>query len=485
MTRTLSPKATAPLKAAAAARRATHSSAAARAKSTPPSASSARPKSSTPLSALLNPSFKPLASSSSSSSSSTRRAASHTAMPSTSSVYSTPRSSAQISEEVTEAVAGRENVERLQRLQRDFRSDTFTMPTDAQLLVSLRASRGDDVYHEDPTTAALEERIAKMTGKEAALFGASGTMTNQLAIRTHMKQPPHSVITDHRAHVHMLEAGGIAMFSQATTHGIVPSNGIHLTAEDIEPALQLGTNIHIAPTKLVCLENTLSGIVFPQEEVVRIGELVHKHDIQLHLDGARMWNVAAAEIERRGLNPTSEADRTAVLSDLLAPFDSASLCLSKGIGAPIGSAIVGTKEFIERARWFRKMFGGGIRQSGGIAASADYALTHHFPRLAGTHALARRLAAGLEAAGCRIVAPVDTSMVFFDPSPLGLSIGEICDSLAALPNPISLNANRVVLHHQTSPEAIDDFVAEVERLAAAVPAEKRAAGGASAVKLGY
>lgn len=211
------------------------------------------------------------------------------------------------------------------------------MPSDAQITAALLSSRGDDVYLEDASTAALEARIAEMAGKEAALFGVSGTMTNQLSIRTHMKQPPHSVITDHRAHVHMMEAGGIAMFSQATTHGLVPSNGVHLTVEDIEPALQLGNNVHFAPTKLICLENTMSGIIFPQEEVEKISALAKQHGIAMHLDGARAWNVAAAEIERRGLDPESEADRTTVLSDLLAPFDSASLCLSKGIGAPIGS----------------------------------------------------------------------------------------------------------------------------------------------------
>jgi threonine aldolase len=347
------------------------------------------------------------------------------------------------------------------------------MPTDDQILTALQASRGDNVYKEDATTAALEERIAKMAGKEACLFGASGTMTNQLAIRTHMKQPPHSVITDHRAHVHMMEAGGIALFSQATTHGLVPANGIHLTLEDIEPALQLGEDIHIAPTKLICLENTLSGMIFPQEEIVRISDAAKAQGIAMHLDGARAWNVAAAELERRGLDAHSEADRTTVLSDILAPFDTASLCLSKGIGAPVGSAIVGSKEFIARARWFWKMFGGGWRQSGVLASMADYGLTNVFPRLAYTHALARRLADGLEAAGCDIVAPVDTSMVFFDPSPIGLGVNEVAAALGALDDPITLTANRCVIHHQTSIEAVDDFVAEVTRLANSIPRSER------------
>nr|XP_031861296.1 uncharacterized protein CI109_003268 [Kwoniella shandongensis]KAA5528368.1 hypothetical protein CI109_003268 [Kwoniella shandongensis] len=368
------------------------------------------------------------------------------------------------SAEVTAEVGGQANVDQLHRTSRDFRSDTITIPTDAQLLFALRASRGDDVYGEDPSTTNLEKRIAKLTGKEAALFAVSGTMTNQLAIRTHMKQPPHSVITDWRAHVHKMEAGGIAMFSQATTHQLVPSNGIHLTVEDIEPALQLGDNIHIAPTKLICLENTLSGIVFPQDEAVRIGELARKHDIGMHLDGARIWNAAAAEIEKRGLDATKEEDLQTVLTELCAPFDSASLCLSKGIGAPIGSAIVGTREFIARAKWFRKAFGGGIRQAGGLAASADYAITHHFPRLAGTHKLAKRLEEGLRELGCDILAPVDTNMVFFNSKNMGLPLDAVMARLAALPDPIIVGRERCVLHHQISPEAVEDFIATVAEM---------------------
>lgn len=444
----------------------------------------------TPLSSLLLPNFKPKQVKPSQAFNSytgfTRSVTPSTASAS-SSAHSSPKMTASIPlpskldeghpcvTDITEEVGGKANVEQLHRTARDFRSDTFTMPSDAQMMAGVRASRGDDVYCEDSATAALEERIAKMAGKEAALLGVSGTMTNQLAIRTHMKQPPHSVITDNRAHVHLMEAGGIAVFSQATTHALAPSNGLHLTAEDIEPALQLGENIHIAPTKLICLENTLSGIVFPQDEVVRISELAKKHGVAMHLDGARAWNVAAAELERRGLDPASEEDRTAVLSDLLAPFDTASLCLSKGIGAPIGSAIVGSKEFIARAKWFRKMFGGGWRQSGSLAAQADYALSHHFPRLAGTHALARRLAEGLKEAGCDIVAPTDTNMVFFDPTPAGLELEQIAQALAALPDPIKIGANRLVLHHQTSPQAVEDFIQVVTDLADAVDTQDRPA----------
>jgi threonine aldolase len=356
------------------------------------------------------------------------------------------------------------------------------MPTDAQLRAAATATRGDDVYAEDADVTALEKRIAALAGKEACLFAASGTMTNQLAIRSHLVQPPHAVLVDQRAHVHQYEAGGIALFSQATTHTVTPK-GDHMTVEEVEGALQLGSDVHRAPTRLVCLENTLSGMVFPQAEIVKIADLVRSHGILLHLDGARLWNVAARAVEGRGLG-TGEEDLRAVLSDLLAPFDSASLCLSKGLGAPIGSALVGPKKLVDRARWFRKAFGGGWRQAGSIAAMADHAITHHFPRLAGTHALARRLADGLQAAGYALAAPVDTNMVFFDP-PAGVSVDEVVAALAALPDPITLAGNRCVLHHQTSPEAVGDFIEVARKLAEKAGASGQAEPDRKRAKLGY
>lgn len=362
-------------------------------------------------------------------------------------------------------------------------ADTITIPTDAQILYALRASRGDDVYREDPTTNALEERVARLSGKEAALFCSSTTMSNQLAIRSTLTQPPHSIICDHRAHTYMWEAGGAALFSQATSHALTPSNGLHLTADDIERNLCLGNDIHFAPNRMISLENTMSGVVFPQEEILKIHSLAKKHDLALHLDGARAWNVAARELERRGLDASKDTDIQAVLSELLEPFDTVGLCLSKGLGAPIGSILVGTKSLIDRARWFRKMFGGGWRQSGLLAAQADWAITHHMPRLAGTHKLAARLAEGLEDAGCEILAPVHTNMVYFDPSPLGLSTDTVMAALAALPDPIVLQDNRCVIHHQTSPKAVEDLVAEVHRLGHEAPQSER--GKAKQAKLGY
>lgn len=217
--------------------------------------------------------------------------------------------------------------------------DTITMPTDAQLMAGVRASRGDSVMLEDDATTALEKRIAAMSGKEAGLFVASGTMGNQLGLRATLQAPPHSMVLDHRAHIHIYEAGGAAVLSQVTSHALVPANGTHLTARDVERALQPTNDVHFAPTKLIALENTMNGVVFPQEEIVRIGELARKHDIPMHLDGARAWNAAAKVVEERGLDAKNEAHLTQVLAELLEPFDSVSLCLSKGLGAPIGSYV--------------------------------------------------------------------------------------------------------------------------------------------------
>lgn len=249
--------------------------------------------------------------------------------------------------EILDHCGGPSNAAHFRRIARDFRSDmkafpltpadTITMPTDAQVLFAHTATRGDDVEHEDATTSALESRLAAMAGKEAALFCASSTMSNQLAIRSILTSPPHSVVSDVRSHTFVNEAGGAAVFSQATTYPARPSNGLYLTAEDVEGVLILGSDIHTAPTKLITLENTINGIIHPQEEVVRIGELADRHGIPMHLDGARVWNTAAVEIERRGLDACSEGDKTKVLSQLLEPFATASLCLSKGLGAPIGS----------------------------------------------------------------------------------------------------------------------------------------------------
>jgi len=332
-------------------------------------------------------------------------------------------------------------------ISRDFRSDTITIPDEEMIQLMATATVGDDVYKQDKATNQLQERIAKLAGKEAALFCVSGTMTNQLAIRTHLTQPPHSVICDARAHIHRYEAGGIAHHSQATTMPVVPSNGRYITLEDIMPNLILEPDIHFCPTRLVCLENTLQGMVMPHEETVRISEFAREKGIAMHCDGARMWEVQA----KTGLS----------LKELCAPFETVSLCMSKGLGAPIGSVLVGPKNFIEKARWFRKMFGGGIRQSGGIAAAADYALTRTLPLLPKVHELAAHLASSLQELGVVLLNPTETNMVWIDTSPLGFSPQELTRRALDLDNGqkrIVLGGARIVLHFQITKEAVDDLI---------------------------
>ncbi|KAH9921961.1 pyridoxal phosphate-dependent transferase [Epithele typhae] len=330
------------------------------------------------------------------------------------------------------------------------------VPTLEMYLYATRASVGDDVYHE-PCTKALEAHMANITGKEAALFVPSGTMSNQLALRTHLKQPPYAVLCDHRSHIVRYEVGGLAHHSGAHAQMVIPSNGHHITLEDVKEHAVLGEEIHTCPTTVISLENTLNGTIMPQDEILRISEYAHSNGINMHLDGARIWHVAA--------------ETGTPLDELLAPFDTVSLCFSKGLGAPIGSCLVGSKQFIARARWFRKMFGGGMRQTGFMAGAAAYALTHNFPKLIDVHALTRKLETGLVELGVEIIT-VDTCMVFFDPSPIGVSYAEIVERASSLPDPLKVGGSRLVVHIQTSPEAVEDLLTVIRDLAA----NKKAAG---------
>ncbi|OKO94679.1 hypothetical protein PENSUB_11517 [Penicillium subrubescens] len=216
---------------------------------------------------------------------------------------------------------------------------------------------GDDIYDErgDPSVKALQDKIARMTGKEAALFVPSGTMGNQICLRAHLHQPPHTILLDYPAHVQCWETGAIPLLSQATVTGVEPKNGVHLTLGDVRDRIVLEDNYHFPPTRIVSLENTLSGTILPLKDAQEISRYVRsvpvppgRTPIAMHLDGARLWEGVTAE----GVD----------IKDYLECFDTASLCLSKGIGAPMGSMIVGSKKLIDRAVWFRKMFGGATRQ---------------------------------------------------------------------------------------------------------------------------
>ena len=263
----------------------------------------------------------------------------------------------------------------------DLRSDTVTKPTLSMREAMARAEVGDDVFGDDPTVKELEAETAALLGKESALFTPSGTMANQLAIRGHT-EPGDEILVEANAHVYYYESGAPAALSGVMCRCLNGQRGIFGGAE-IEAALR-PPDQHFARTRLVCVENTHNrggGKIWPLERIQEVAATARKHGLQLHLDGARLWNASvAAGIPER---------------DYAAHFDSVSVCFSKGLGAPIGSALAGHRSFIERVRRFRKMLGGGMRQAGIIAAGALFALRNHRARLAEDHANAKALASGL------------------------------------------------------------------------------------------
>ena len=263
----------------------------------------------------------------------------------------------------------------------DLRSDTITQPTPAMREAMARAEVGDDVFGDDPTVARLEARTAETLGKEAALFTVSGTMANQLALRAHT-EPGDEILVDANAHIYYYESGAPAALAGVMCRCLPGVRGV-FTAADVAAVLRPADQ-HFAPTKLVCVENTHNrggGSIWPIERIREVAEVSRARGLRLHLDGARLWNASVAT----GIPEC----------DYAAHFDSVSVCFSKGLGAPIGSALCGTREFIHRARRFRKMYGGGMRQAGILAAGALHALEHHRARLAEDHANARALAEGL------------------------------------------------------------------------------------------
>ncbi|MBI2369800.1 MAG: low-specificity L-threonine aldolase [Deltaproteobacteria bacterium] len=282
----------------------------------------------------------------------------------------------------------------------DLRSDTVTRPTPAMRQAMAEAEVGDDVFGEDPTVNALQARSAALLGKEAALFVPSGTMANQLAIRTHT-EPGDEVIIEGSSHPFNYEGGATAALSGVQFFTLPGRRGI-LEASQIEAAIRPPDH-HYPRTRLVCLENTHNrggGSIFPLEKILEIAGVARDRGLALHLDGARLFNACVAT----GIKPAEYARH----------FDSVSFCLSKGLGAPVGSLLAGSAAFIDRAHRFRKMFGGGMRQAGILAAAGLYALDHHIERLEEDHRHARLLAQGLAGFPGVEVKPeeVETNMVF-------------------------------------------------------------------------
>jgi threonine aldolase len=261
----------------------------------------------------------------------------------------------------------------------DFRSDTVTQPTKAMLDAMFSAKVGDDVFGEDPTVNALEEKAAQLFGMEAALFCASGTMTNQIALNVHLK-PGEEVICSKQAHIYNYEGGGIAKNSGASVRLIDSISGL-FTAKDVEQNIN-PDDVHYAVTSLVSVENTSNrggGVCFDIKELEAIKKVCLNHGLGYHIDGARLFNAMIKNNE----SPKQYGEL----------FDSISICLSKSLGCPVGSLLLGDKEFIKQARRVRKVFGGGMRQAGYLAAAGIYALDHHINRLTEDHQRAKELAA--------------------------------------------------------------------------------------------
>jgi threonine aldolase len=280
----------------------------------------------------------------------------------------------------------------------DLRSDTVTRPTPAMRQAIAAAVVGDDVYGDDPTVLALERRLAAMTGKEAAVYVPSGTMGNQLAVNA-LTRPGDEVLLEAHSHIYFYEQGGIAANSGCLAHPVEGTRGAIAPAA-IEAAWRDAADAHVARLSLLCLENThnyAGGTIVPLAELRAVSAAARDRGMRVHLDGARLWHASVA---------------TGVpLADWAASADTVMMCFSKGLGAPIGSILVGSGDVIRRARRTRKRWGGGMRQVGILAAACLHALDHHVDRLAEDHARAKRLAAGFTLPGVSVLAP-ESNIVF-------------------------------------------------------------------------
>ena len=337
----------------------------------------------------------------------------------------------------------------------DMRSDTITLPTDEMRQAMYEAELGDDVHREDPTINRLEELAAHMMGKEAALFTPSGTMSNLIAVLTHTR-PGDEIIVGSEAHMFWYEVGGASALGGVVMRTVPNDQEGRMDPSAVEQAIR-PQNIHYPQTTLLCLENThnrCGGAVLTPEYTSAITQLAHQYGLQVHLDGARIFNAAVA------------LDVPA--SDLARPVDSVCFCISKGLSAPVGSLICGTQEFIEKARKWRKMVGGGMRQAGVIAAAGIVALQKMVNRLAEDHTTARRLAYGLAHIPDISIYPekVQTNIVIFD-SPPTISGTEFIQRMDAHGvRFINRGERRVraVTHRMVSAADIDEALERIDRL---------------------
>jgi threonine aldolase len=326
----------------------------------------------------------------------------------------------------------------------DLRSDTLTQPTKEMRAVMSAAEVGDDVYGEDPTVNALEEFTADLLGHEAGMFAVSGTQANLCGIMAHCQRGDEYLVGQN-AHTYKFEGGGAAVLGSIQPQPIEMSSEGVMDLEAIDAAIKRQPSMnHFAHSTLLCLENTHSGRVLPADYVRKAQELARAHGLRVHLDGARLWNAAVAS----GRSPAETAEG----------FDSISVCLSKGLGAPVGSVLVGSQELVAEARRWRKMLGGGLRQAGILAAAGRYAIEMHVDRLSLDHANASRLAEGLaEIPGIAVEGPF-TNMVFIEFG--GAVPKEVEEKLLSDGIKISAGAStRLICHLDVSTEDVDRVVA--------------------------
>jgi threonine aldolase len=297
----------------------------------------------------------------------------------------------------------------------DLRSDTVTRPTPGMRAAMAEAPLGDDVFGDDPSVNALQERMADMLGFEAALFVPTGTQSNFCAILAHCQRGDEYIVGQMQ-HCYRWEGGGAAMFGGVQPQPLTQQPDGTLSLAEIEAAIK-PDDPHYARSRLLALENTIGGKLLPMAYVEEATGLARRLGLSTHLDGARLFNAAVAQAAQASSHPSAPVSAASAVAEarrIASRFDSVSVCFSKGLGAPVGSALCGSRELIARARRIRKAAGGGMRQSGMLAAAASYALDHHVDRLATDHALARRLAEGLAAIDGLQVEPPSTNMVFVD-----------------------------------------------------------------------
>jgi threonine aldolase len=288
----------------------------------------------------------------------------------------------------------------------DLRSDTVTQPTPAMRQAMAAAPVGDDVFGGDPSVNALQDRMAALTGKEAALFMPSGTQSNLCALMAHCERGDEYLVGQN-AHTYRYEGGGAAVLGSIQPQPLAQNAQGQMALADMAAAIK-PLDAHFARSRLLCLENTWSGHVMPMPYLQQTTDWARQCGLATHLDGARVMNAAVAQAHTEGGDAWTELRR---ITDL---FDSVSICLSKGLGAPVGSVLCGSSALMANAHRWRKVLGGGLRQSGVLAAAALHALDHHVPGLAQDHALAQRLAAGLQGLPGMAVVSAQTNIVFLD-----------------------------------------------------------------------